>query len=596
MHRPEPLPGDVSRHAQSPGVARPEPASSGIRKRFTRGREHPRGVVWFGITSFWGHLRHFLAAGIATEDVDSRDWMTPDRPEELLARVAESLGGDPSAGSLTEALGRDVFVDFIADTGDDVAVSRATAALLFREYELPDPDRPGAHVVTPRGEVLLFGGDTAYPVATAQEITNRVLVPFNQVLEQLPPDGRPRVLLGIPGNHDWYDGLDGFARMFRRRVEPADDVRPSIVGISPLMLQHYAEWAREFVRGGKVEKPRVLVLSGFTPVQNASYFALRLSPALDLLAVDRQLRTPDSRQRHFLMERYQEHPEVATLVLLPDPVYRFGTPSKSGTAMIESLRLDLGARDHFVLTGDVHHYQRLERGRLLHVIAGGGGAFLHPARVAPGGLPALAQWPDAPQSRRLLSGVPLKIALGRSGILPHLVLLGLFAPAVSFGLRFYERLGFILSAPVLVTLVLGSIYALIGGVRRRKSVLPLAFGYATVTALLPVGISFATGRLIERLGYEVAVAGIVAVTLLASVYLGVYLFGSYLALLTRLGYENTQAFTALDHPGFKHFLRLRIRADGSGIDGWCIGLVDPLAAGEKPVLVDTFSFRPGRRD
>jgi hypothetical protein len=550
--------------------------------------------VWFGITSFWGHLRHFLAAGIATEDVDSRDWMTPDDPGELLARVAEALGGNPSAKSLTEALGRDLFVDFIADTGDDVAVSRATAALLFRDYELPDPDRPGAHLVAPRGEVLLFGGDTAYPVATAQEITNRVLVPFNQVLEKLPHDGKPRVLLGIPGNHDWYDGLDGFARMFRRRVEPEEDVRPSIVGISPLMLQHYAEWAREFVRGGKVEKPRVLVLSGFTPVQNASYFALQLSPALDLLAVDRQLRTPDSRQRHFLMERYQERADLATLVLLPDPVYRFGTPSKSGTAMIESLRLDLGARDHLVLTGDVHHYQRIEQGRLLHVIAGGGGAFLHPARVAPGGLPALAQWPTAPQCRRLLSGVPWKIARGRSGILPHLVLLALFAPAVSFGLRFYERLGFIMSAPILVTLMLGTLYALIGGVRRRKSVLPLAFGYAGVTALLPVGVSFATGRLVERLGYEIAVAGIVAVTLLASVYLGVYLFGSYLALLTRLGYENTQAFTALDHPGFKHFVRLRVRADGTGVDGWCIGLVDPLAPGEQPVLVDTFTFRPGR--
>jgi hypothetical protein len=590
----QPFSRDTSQPPRDSGVMRPEPASNGVRKRFTRGRERPRGVVWFGITSFWGHLRHFLASGIATEDVDSRDWMTPDDPEELLRRIAELLGGNPNASSLTEALGRDVFVDFIADTGDDVAVSRATAALLFRDYELPDPDRPGTHFVAPRGELLLFGGDTAYPVATAQEIANRVLVPFNQVLEQLPHGGRARVLLGIPGNHDWYDGLDGFARMFRRRTEPVEDVRPSIFGISPVMLQHYAEWAREFVRGGKVEKPRVLVLSGFTPVQNASYFALRLSPALELLAVDRQLRTPDSRQRHFLMERYQEHPEVATLVLLPDPVYRFGVPSRSGTAMIESLRLDLGTRDHFVLTGDVHHYQRIEQGRLLHVIAGGGGAFLHPARVAPGGLSTLAQWPAAPQCRRLLSGVPWKIARGRSGILPHLVLFGFFAPAVSFGLRFYERLGFILSAPIVVTLVLGTVYALIGGVRRRKSVLPLAFGYASVTALLPVGISFAAGRLIERLGYEVAVAVIVAVTLLASVFLGVYLFGSYLALLTRLGYENTQAFTALDHPGFKHFLRLRIRADGTGVDGWCIGLADPLAPGEKPVLVDTFTFRPGR--
>jgi hypothetical protein len=593
MLRTEPLFRDEVPQAPAT-LTRPEPAGESVRRRFTRGRERPRGVVWFGITSFWGHLRHFVASGIATEDVDSRDWMTPDDPDELRRRIVAALGAEERGTSVTSALGRDLYIDFIADTGDDVAVSRATAGLLFRDYELPDPDRPGSFLVAPRGDILLFGGDTAYPVATAQEITNRVLVPFNQVLEKLPKDGRPRVLLGIPGNHDWYDGLDGFGRMFRRRVEPDDDVRPSIVGISPLMLEHYAEWAREFVRGGKVEKPKALVLAGYTPVQNASYFAVRLSDGLELLAVDRQLRTPDSRQRHFLMERYQEHPDLATIVLLPDPVFRFGSASKSGTAMVESLRLDLGARDHFVLTGDVHHYQRIERGRLLHVIAGGGGAFLHPARIAKGGLEVEAQWPKAPQCRRLLAGVPWKIARGRSGILPHLVLLALFAPAVAFGVRFYERLGFILSTPVLVTLVLGLVYALIGGVRRRKSVLPIALLYAAVTALLPVAVSFSVGRAADELGFEPTLLGIVAATLATSVVLGVYLFGSYLALLTRLGYEHTQAFTALDHPGFKHFVRLRVRADGSGVDGWCVGLADPLAPGEKPVLVDSFRFRTSR--
>src|SRR6185503_16654661 len=186
----------------------------------------------------------------------------------------------------------------------------------------------------PRGEILLFGGDTAYPVATAQEITNRVIAPWNQVLEEVP-DEKARVILGIPGNHDWYDGLDGFQRLFRLR-DTDDEARPSVIGISQAMLQHYAEWARQFVRGGKLEKPKALVLAGYTPVQNASYFALRLSAGLDVLAVDRQLRTPDSRQRRFLRERYQEHPEVATLVVLPDPVFRFGGPSKSGTAMVES--------------------------------------------------------------------------------------------------------------------------------------------------------------------------------------------------------------------------------------------------------------------
>ncbi|HEY3498567.1 MAG TPA: hypothetical protein VGK73_27945 [Polyangiaceae bacterium] len=574
---------------------RPRPPDATPLRRFTRGTAFPRGVKWFGVRSFWGHLRHFLAAAIATEDVDSRDWMTPDAPLELLEHVSRELGGKSGATSLLEALERDVWIDFIADTGDDSAVSRATAQLLFAPYELPDPDRPGETLLAPRGDILLFGGDTAYPVATAQEITNRVVVPFNQVLDALPRDDRRRVLLAIPGNHDWYDGLDGFARLFRRRAPGDIEARPSLVGVSQVMLEHYADWAREFVRGGKIEKPHTLVLDGYTPVQNASYFVLPISDRIQLLAVDRQLRTPDSRQRLFLMGHYQDHPELATWMLLPDPLYRFGVASQSGTAMLESLRIDLGAHDHFLLSGDVHHYQRLEEERLLHVIAGGGGAFLHPARMVDGGLPSQKSWPDARQSRSLLGQAPWKIAAGRSGILPHLVLLALYVPGMAFGMSLYKKLGFILSAPVATTLVLGTIFALIGGVRRRKSVLPLAFTAAAITALLPVFSSLLLVHVFRELGVTATAALVALLTLGVSIFLGTYVFGAYLTLLTRFGFEHTQAFTALDHPGFKHFLRLRVRGDGLGIDGYCIGLADPLGRPDDPLLVDTFQWRPKTR-
>jgi hypothetical protein len=578
---------------ESSRPSRPAPVRSDPDRRFTRGKTRPRGVVWFGVTSFWGHLRHFLAAAIATEDVDSRDWMTADEPHELLARVVRELGGDPSRASLVGALGRDVWIDFIADTGDDVSVSRAVARLLFADYELPDPDRPGVHLVAPRGDILLFGGDTAYPVATAQEITNRVVAPWNQVLDELPEDSRPRVLLGIPGNHDWYDGLDGFQRMFRLR-QTDDEARPSVVGISQAMLQHYAEWARQFVRGGKIEKPRSLVLAGYTPVQNASYFALAIADTFHLYAVDRQLRTPDSRQRNFLRDVYDAHADEAAWVLLPDPIYRFGDPSKTGTQMVEALGLDLEAREHFVLTGDVHHYQRFNTGRTLHVVAGGGGAFLHPQRLSSGGLRCEVAWPSAPECRKLLYQVPWKIGLGRSGFLPHIVLFLLFSPAISFGALFYERLGVILSAPFATTLVLAVLYALIGGVRRRKAVLPLALAAAFVTALLPIVSSFAVGRVSAELGVSLSLSVVMAATLVITVFAGVFVFGGYLALLTAMGFENTQAFTALDHPGFKHFVRLRVRADGSAIDGWCVGVADPLGKDQTPALIDTFQWRPER--
>jgi hypothetical protein len=571
-------------------VVRPGPAPAAIIGHFTRGRECPRGVVWFGARSFWGHLRHLVASAIASENIDSRDWMTPDEPAALRARIIEELGGDPTAPSLVEGLGRDVYLDFVADTGDDVSVSRAVAGLVFAEYELPDPDRAGATLVAPRGDVLLFGGDTAYPVATAQEITSRVLVPWNQVLAGLPDDGRRRVLFGVAGNHDWYDGLDGFQRLFRRRP-PGHPAQAGAVTTSPLGRLH-AAWAHELLRGGTVEKPAALVLTGYTPVQNATYVALTLAPHLELLVVDRQLRATDARQARFLRAHEEARPHSALLLVLPDPVYPFGEPSPTGAAMIASLRLDLGARDTFVLTGDIHHYERLERGPLLHVTAGGGGAFLHPARIARGGLPRAAAWPGAAQSRRLLRKVPWKLARGRSGFLPHLTLLLLFAPAVIFGRGLFAHPGWLVTFVVPMTVLLGVIYALMGGVRNRRVVLLPAVTAALVTALIPVAGAAVVRLILGRLGRDAPEALIIGAALVITSFAGALVFGAYLAVLTLLGYENLQALTVLDHPGFKHFLRLRLRADGTGVDGWCIGLPDPLGPDARPVLVDHFAWRP----
>ncbi|MFZ5890229.1 MAG: hypothetical protein ACOY0T_04095 [Myxococcota bacterium] len=574
-------------------VLRPEPVQKGeIRPHFVRGRVAPRGVVWFGIRSFWGHLRHFVASGIATEDIDSRDWMTPDEPLSLAKRVIDVLGGDPRADNVLDGIGRDLYIDYVSDTGDDVSVSAAVADILVQELEVPDPDRPGETLRLPRGEMLLFGGDTAYPVATAQEITNRMLVPFNRAIERIGA-GSPRVLLGIPGNHDWYDGLDGFARMFRRRDDEDDAVaRPSMVGVSKRMLEHYAEWARELVRGGKVEKPKSLVLSGYTPVQNGSYFVLPLTRSIHLFAADRQLKTLDSRQRRFLTNWYQAHPEVAAWVLLPDPLYSFGRPSPTGAHMVEALCLDFDARPHFLLAGDIHHYERIADERLLHLVAGGGGAFLHPAPMYEGRLRANMRWPDAKQSRALLRKVPWKVALGRSGFLPHLALAAIYAPALAFGMRFYTRFGMILPAPILLTLLVSLVYFLIGGVRDNpRAILPLAFGGGLVTALIPMAASLAIHHLSGSLHVNTPLWCVATLTLLAAVFLGAWVFGAYLALLTRLGLEHTQAFTALDHPGFKHFVRMRVRADGKGVDGWCVGLTDPLRDGERAVLVDEFQWR-----
>ena len=174
---------------------------------FKQGAHPPFGIRWYGITSLFGHLRGFVSRFIAAESVDSRDWMKPDAPRELLratvARLTANADGAPElADTLVETLGRPVWIDFAADTGDDRDVSRAVGVMLAADYLLPTPSTSPSTPRTeqgeralPRGELLLMGGDVAYPVATADEIHERLVMPWNEAFRAAGGSGTPRVLL-----------------------------------------------------------------------------------------------------------------------------------------------------------------------------------------------------------------------------------------------------------------------------------------------------------------------------------------------------------------------------------------------------------------
>lgn len=553
------------------------------RASFRRGKRWPRAVAWFGLRSFWGHVWHLVASAIATEDIDSRHWMRPDDRAELTRRVAEELGARGRAASLTEALGRDVWIDYVADTGDDASVSGVVARLITTRYEVDDPDGEAVALVLPRGDLLVFGGDTAYPVATDQEIHNRVVLPFGRVLRKAA-DGRARVLLGIPGNHDWYAGLDGFGRMFRRRRGRLDRASRLPEGDVDTVgtIGHIANWIEAFRVGRFVARRAILPLDGYDPVQAASYFALRLAPALDLWGVDRQLRTVDYHQRAFFAE---QRDDAGLVLLLPDPVRAFLEPNRPGVDVLDALDVSLEHDGLLVLAGDTHHYCREQVGRGTHVTAGGGGAFLHPARIMRGGItPPAAEFPGPRASRALALGIPLRVASGRAGLLAHAVFALLYVPTYGVALATRSAL-----TPSAVTAVIAIVLcALIGGWRRGR---PVAIGALATAAGLAIGFLpiavHALFRLVGATGY--GVPSIVA-QLVVSALAGTFVGGAYLTALTVLGLEHHQAFSALAHPGYKHFVRMRVRADGSGIDAWVLGKVDPLTRDDPVVLVDRFRW------
>lgn len=570
----------------SPSVVVPEPLPDDVPKLFyRRGTRWPRAIAWFGFKSFWGHIWHLVASVIATEDIDSRDWMHPDTARTLTRRLADTIGaGKPDADSLAEALDDDVWLDFVADTGDDFSVGKAVARMVVNEYEVDDPDEPGKKLRLPRGQVLVFGGDTAYPVATEIEIHNRVVVPFNTVLRTVE-GGQPRALLGVPGNHDWYAGLDGFGRMFRarraklNRADKADDLSVDRFG----QIGHFIEWVEAFRLGTNVVKRAALALTGYTPVQDASYWAFRIAPGIDMWGADRQLRLVDFHQRAFFAE--ERDPDRGIVLCLADPPYAFLEPSDAGQEILASLDVGIEKDGLLVLTGDTHHYCRQTMGKGIQVIAGGGGAFLHPAAINRRGLPEPdAEFPGRKTTIVLALQVPWQIAHGRSGFVVHTVLACVQAPI--FLLQYWMH-GGAGTASIIVTVLAFFVCFFLGGFRKnRLKIASLSALCAAVIGLLP----FAVFQVLHYFHFARALT-FNAAGIALCVYVGTLALGTYLMLLTMLGLEQHQAFSALAHPGYKHFVRLRFRKDGSGADAWVLGQVDPLRKGEPIVLVDRFRWK-----
>jgi hypothetical protein len=529
--------------------------------------------------------------------------MIPEAPDVLLGRVLEIIGPRATRttaqamaerdGTLAEAMGGDVWIDFVSDCGDDVTVSETVAKMFVAEYEVSDPDAPTTSLVLPRGDILFLGGDLAYPVATVLEMTRRLVEPWNRVLEQHTAGG-PRVLLAVPGNHDWYDGLDGFSRLcqapcaFEDRAPTSTDPDP----LHPQPDEHpVLAWAEAFARGDQVKKPTALALAGYLPVQRASYFRLPLAPGLDLFAVDRQLKRVDPRQQAY----FAIPGAPARLVVLPDPARAWGEERPHGVATLQSLGIAMETSPTLLLAGDVHHYERSTEGRSIHVVAGGGGAFLHGARVAgDAAYPVVAEFPGPRASTRMLHELPLFCALGRAGwLLPAIFALG---DTIALGAHFRGGAQSSATVALAMSLIVAFGTALLVGWRRHRAarVVPFATVLGLAIGAIPVAIGIGTDVLAMRVmgpwGSPVAFGGAVVLATMASSFL----FGVMLMLIARLGLSHAQAYAALGSPGYKHFVRLRVRAGTQGmsqVDAWVVGIVDPIAR-PSPVLIDCFRFAP----
>ena len=418
--------------------------------RFHRGAHPPYAIRWFGSTALLGHLRRVAASIVASQAVDTRDWMRPERPHELLGpRRARPEGAGSRRAHSGGALDRPLWIDFVADTGDDRDVSAAVARLVFAETRLPRaPTARSCRAATSSSSAAT--PPTLSP--PADEILRRVIQPWNEVLQEVGTGGRAASSSASPATTTGTTVSTGSRRLFRRmrwsacsrsgrrgaRTAPGKG-RPAIEA-APLSCGSFTStrssdpWTSSVGlsiasrdRPGR-HRPscRAACAARLHADPGGLDWALPLAPGLELWGVDRQLRRLDFRQRTFFIERRRNVPPIVWCSWRRDPALSFGERNPAGQGMLAACHLTLERDRVLYLSGDLHHYERRPLGESLHVIAGGGGAFLHGTRIPPSPLgPAARAYPDAAVSRRLAVELPWKLLAGTPGFLPHM-LFGLF--------------------------------------------------------------------------------------------------------------------------------------------------------------------------
>jgi hypothetical protein len=443
---------------------------------------------------------------------------------------------------------QELWLDYVSDLGDGWDSTYAVASTVARPM-LTLREEAGATHDTRAGELLVFGGDAVYPAANVREYEERTVQPWASAMRGQRP---PPHLFAVPGNHDWFDGLVSFMRLFCQGRSPA----------------------------------------GWHTHQRRSYFAVKLPHGWWLIGTDMQLESDiDEPQVHYFQEVAKLMREEDRIILChAEPAWLHAQIPKPGTRHHLENNLDFledqvfGKKVSVFLAGDLHHYRRHanEEGRQ-KIIAGGGGAFLHPTHVprkeAPlaEGFTARKCYPSAQESRRLTWGnLGFLIHNPRLGVLTGL-LYSLLAWALATNISAAPAakalslvLSSALSGPGIVLIALLAILGLVALADARFGRWRWPVGilhglvHLTTVFFLAWGVSHLVGSVLD-MPFRSMQRDLLSAALLflGGFVAGPTIMGLYLLLsLNAFGAHANEAFSALAIPDWKNFLRLRIARDG----------------------------------
>ncbi|MFI7577448.1 metallophosphoesterase family protein [Micromonospora sp. NPDC049497] len=457
----------------------------------------------------------------------------------LDAKIGKQIGPD---GGL--------WLDYVADLGDGFNATYSVAYLLAQ----PELEVDGHRL--PRAQTLVMGGDQVYPSAAYEAYEDRCKGPYQAALP-VTPSARP-TLFAVPGNHDWYDGLTAFLRLFVRSRD-----------------RHFGGWGTG---------------------QSRSYFAVELPAGWWLLGLDDQSGSylDDPQLTYFDTVAERLGPQSRVILAVPAPTWvkavDHPTAYDSIDYFIRTIVAPTGAQVRLLVSGDLHHYARYAGPDRQLVTCGGGGAYLYPTHKLPERIEVpprdtlarrasvshpydlAGRYPDAKRSRRYGWGIFGRLPLRNPGFTTllgtvHTLLMLAMAGVATHREGTDQRLFSVpLVAMLLVTLLGAAVFAKPPSAGGKRHVRHWILGVAHGTAHLGLA-ALGTWAWLSLPFYDwpwplpVAAAAVLygpVIGLVAS-----QVVAAYLLVAGAFGVNVNELFAGQGIEDAKAFLRMRIDPDGT---------------------------------
>ncbi|MFJ3653691.1 metallophosphoesterase family protein [Streptomyces nigra] len=331
----------------------------------------------------WGAAQPGTYKGLMPTGGRKISWLDPRMLWAARNGVLASLFGDPTGRT----------------RGRWVAQRTAAGAPADKVIRRDDPDRFSFLVIGDTGEgddpqyavvpgLLKEGRDTRFAI-----LASDVIYPVGGADDYGPKFFRPyqdyrAPIYAIPGNHDWYEDLTAFMRVFCDDAPPLPP-EPAPRPLSRARLRSLLWHRPREGDGQRLDEARKLRSApDQLATQPGPYWAIDAGP-VRIVGIDTGLLgTLDAEQGAWLREVSKDpRPKI---LITGSPLYVDGEHHPcaiEGGGTVDDIVRDPAHRYVAAIGGDIHNYQRypvrVGDRTIQYVVAGGGGAFMHATHTIP---------------------------------------------------------------------------------------------------------------------------------------------------------------------------------------------------------------------